>query len=215
MNFDGVIFDVDGTLWDPTDVAAVGFARGVGRATGTEPALTGEGMRKIFGRPMQEIADVLMPDVSPDERREAFPIVLEEEEKTLRALRPQAFPGVVETAAALSEHLPLFIVTNGQKGYAEICLESTGLTPYFTAHFCPEDTGLTKGENIILIRERYGLERACYVGDTTLDEQAAALAGVPFIYAAYGFGTAEAPAYTIHSFPDLLHIVLDDETKGR
>ncbi len=68
-------------------------------------------------------------------------------------------------------------------------------------------TGKNKGQNIKLLMERNGIEDACYVGDTDGDEKAARFAGIPFIWAAYGFGKAQAPDAVIHSIaalPELL-----------
>jgi phosphoglycolate phosphatase len=43
--------------------------------------------------------------------------------------------------------------------------------------------------------ERNGIERAIYVGDTMGDCEAARAAGIPFLHAAYGFGSVpDAPA---------------------
>ena len=44
---------------------------------------------------------------------------------------------------------------------------------------------------------------AVYVGDTAGDMTAAHSAGLPFIHAAYGFGTADSPEYVISSFSEL------------
>ena len=55
-----------------------------------------------------------------------------------------------------------------------------------------------KGENIRLIMERNQIKDAVYVGDTAGDAQACRLAGVPMIYAAYGFGNVEGD-YLTHS----------------
>ena len=49
-------------------------------------------------------------------------------------------------------------------------------------------TGKPKSENIKLIVERNNLQNPVYVGDTQWDCDAATAAGVPFIFAAYGFG---------------------------
>ena len=48
---------------------------------------------------------------------------------------------------------------------------------------------------------------AVYVGDTLGDETAANFAGVPFIHAAYGFGTAKNPAAILHSFSELPEVL--------
>ena len=42
------------------------------------------------------------------------------------------------------------------------------------------------------------------MGDTSGDLEAAKLAGVPFIYAAYGFGDVSSPDYMINQISDLL-----------
>ena len=60
-----------------------------------------------------------------------------------------------------------------------------------------------KGENNKLIMQRNGVTRAVYVGDTSGDEQSARVAGIPFVFAAYGFGEAIAPDYTVNAFTEL------------
>ena len=64
-------------------------------------------------------------------------------------------------------------------------------------------TGLPKGENIRLVCERNHLERAVYLGDIEGDYRSACMAGIPFIHAAYGFGTISDPVPAIHSLREL------------
>ena len=47
------------------------------------------------------------------------------------------------------------------------------------------------------------MTKAVYVGDTQGDADAAAKAGVPFIFAEYGFGMVNAAAARIASLPEL------------
>ena len=51
--------------------------------------------------------------------------------------------------------------------------------------------------------ERNGISEAVYVGDIQKDADASANAGVPCIWAAYGFGTIEDPARVINSIDEL------------
>lgn len=51
--------------------------------------------------------------------------------------------------------------------------------------------------------KRNKLKSPVYVGDTQGDFQAAQYAGIPFVYASYGFGEVEAPDYTIGTFQEL------------
>ena len=62
------------------------------------------------------------------------------------------------------------------------------------------------GENIKLLIKRNRIDRAVYVGDTQGDCDATAFAGIPFVYAQYGFGNAENPDYTIHSFSEMAEL---------
>ena len=64
---------------------------------------------------------------------------------------------------------------------------------------------------------RNGISNACYVGDTDGDEQAARFANIPFIWAAYGFGSAQVPDAVINSItelPESLGTILTDNTKA-
>ena len=64
-------------------------------------------------------------------------------------------------------------------------------------------TGMDEGRNIKLIMERNGIDNAVYVGDTEGDENAARYAGIPFIWASYGFGKAKSPDKVIRSIKDI------------
>ena len=46
-----------------------------------------------------------------------------------------------------------------------------------------------------------------YVGDTQKDQDAARLAGIPFIHAAYGFGKVQAPDAVIRSLAELPDVI--------
>ena len=54
--------------------------------------------------------------------------------------------------------------------------------------------------------ERNGIEEAVYVGDTQGDADACKEAGVPMVYAAYGFGNVEDECVTIQQFDQLLDL---------
>jgi phosphoglycolate phosphatase len=48
--------------------------------------------------------------------------------------------------------------------------------------------GKSKWDNIKSIVEKHGLKSPIYIGDTVMDREAAKKAGVPFVYATYGYG---------------------------
>ena len=85
-------------------------------------------------------------------------------------------------------------------------MRKTGLGAYITDKECYGDTGKNKDENIRLVVERNHLKHPVYVGDTQGDCDAAASAGVPFVFASYGFGQADHADAVIHSFDELLEL---------
>jgi phosphoglycolate phosphatase len=54
--------------------------------------------------------------------------------------------------------------------------------------------------------QRNKLKEAVYVGDTQGDYDATVAAGIPFIYARYGFGQPERYDHAIDQLPDLLNM---------
>ena len=103
----------------------------------------------------------------------------------------------------------LYIVSNCQSGYIEAMLEAAKL-PYgegqtFQDIECFGNTGKSKAENIVLLMERNGIrkEEAAYLGDTALDQKSAEEAGIPFIFASYGFGHPEKMRAKICGLPEL------------
>ena len=113
-----------------------------------------------------------------------------------------------ETLQKLSARYPLFIISNCEDGYIQSFLEAHQFGTYFTDFECPGRTGLLKADNIRLMKERHHLTSPVYVGDTDGDRTAAEAAGVPFVFAAYGFGSAMRYDYKIDSFEQLTELFL-------
>ena len=67
-------------------------------------------------------------------------------------------------------------------------LRKTQLEAYIKDIECFGNTGKNKGENIRLLVKRNSLKAPVYIGDTKGDCDASKEAGVPFIFASYGFG---------------------------
>ena len=73
---------------------------------------------------------------------------------------------------------------------------------------------MKKADNIRLAVSRFNLKSPVYIGDTTGDEEAAADAGIPFIHAAYGFGTAQNPDYTVQKPLDIAFFITTADSTG-
>ena len=203
MLCDGIIFDVDGTLWDSTGTVALAYNAAFERSGCPEVRVTAESIRREFGKPMDEIGRDLLPELPEADRNRVMGLCMELEEEYLRQYPPVPYSGLAGTLASLKEKRRLFIVSNCQQGYIELFLQLTGLHAYFEDHLCWGDTGLQKAGNIRLMAERHSLRHPVYVGDIEADCTAAREAGAGFIWASYGFGTVPSPDHIIRDVREL------------
>ena len=205
MNIESLIFDIDGTLWDSRALVAEGYniqltAEGLGHL-----CVTAEDLKPLFGKVMTEIADAILATVPEAERYDLMERCMATENRYLEENPCHiGYPGVKETVAKLAETYRLFIVSNSQCGYPELCMEKLGLTPYIQGHLCFGDTGTSKGRTIRTLMEKHNITTCAYVGDTQGDYEATVEADVPFIWCTYGFGTPEGFAAKVDSFEQLL-----------
>ena len=204
---DAIIFDVDGTLWDSRVPVAHSWNHSIEVYTGKPSTFSPEYLGQFFGKTMDVIVKVLLPDCSSEERLRVGDQIFAEENDWLAKEPGIVYPGVESTLEQLCKKMPLFIVSNCQNGYIEVMLETTGFGRFFSGHLCYGDTKEGKGKNLVTLCKRYGLHDAVYVGDTQGDADACAEAGIPMIYADYGLGEVKTPWKTIHSFPELLELV--------
>ena len=65
-----------------------------------------------------------------------------------------------------------------------------------------------KAENIRLIVERNTISHPVYIGDTDGDAQACQEAGVPFIFAGFGFGETTHYAAKIDTFSQIPEVIV-------
>ena len=205
MNYESLIFDIDGTLWDSRALVAEGYNIQLKQENLAHLCVTAEDLKPLFGKVMTEIADVILASIDPNERYPLMERCMETENRYLFENECNiGYPGILETVRELAKKYRLFIVSNSQCGYPELCMEKLGLTPYIEGHLCFGDTGTSKGKTIRTLMEKYHLTNCAYVGDTQGDYEATVEADVPFIWAAYGFGTPDGYAMKIDRFEDLL-----------
>lgn len=191
MKYDGIIFDMDGTLWDSAENVARSWNAAIARAGISHRELTTEDIQGVMGMTMDAIADKLFPELGMKERMELLGFCCQLENEYLREHGGVLYPNTETTLRALSQTVRLFIVSNCQSGYIEAFLEHYRLSALITDKLCWGDTRLEKSDNIRLVIERNRLANALYVGDTQGDCDSAYTAGADFAYAAYGFGTAD------------------------
>ena len=205
MKTDGIILDIDGTLWNSTPIVAEAWNEIIEKRDDIPFRFTAKQLTQLFGRPLPVIADMVFPFLEEKKRYDLINECCEREHELLRASTQNIlYPGVAETMKALCKKIPLFIVSNCQSGYIELFLEKTGLADCITDSECAGRTGLSKGPNIRLVADRNHLQNPVYVGDIDGDRQASEEAGVKFCHASYGFGEVERKDYVIKEFSDLM-----------
>ncbi len=202
---EAIIFDVDGTLWDSTDIVAGAWNKAA-KETNIDLEVNGDDLKKVFGLPMMEIMDRLIPNESKEKKEELFPLCSKYEFEFLSKTPGMVYEGLGQALEALSKKYFLGAVSNCQSGYINLLYKMTGLGKYFKDDLCPGDTGKLKADNIRIMMEKHGIKEAVYVGDTIMDYNACLKANVPFVFARYGFGQVDKPDYIIDSPLDLLKL---------
>ena len=158
MNYESLIFDIDGTLWDSRALVAEGYNIQLEKEGLSRYCITAETLKPLFGRVMTEIADVIFADFPEKERYALMARCMETENRHLHENPCHiGYPGVRQTMEALAKTHRLFIVSNSQQGYPELCISKLGLTGCITGHLCFGDTGTSKGKTIRTLMEKYNI----------------------------------------------------------
>jgi phosphoglycolate phosphatase len=206
--FDSIIFDLDGTLWDSTGNVALAWQTAIEQVDYVDEVMTVERVKSITGMAYNVIFDTLFPNLDTEKRNELMALCAKSELEILHTRGGELYPTLNETLAYLAANYKLFIVSNCQSGYIEVFLKLSGMGHYFMGHQCYGTKGNPKAENIKDIVNDYSLKAPVYVGDTMGDYTSATKAGVPFIFANYGFGVVEdGQIATISTFSELVDIL--------
>lgn len=203
----GIIFDMDGTLWDASEEVANSWKEAIKASAITDKVLTKEDFMRVMGKPMDELIDALFPELSKSEQTKLLEDCCEVENACLREHGAKLYPGVEQMFAELKKEYFIAIVSNCQCGYIEAFLEYYGFGQYIDDIQCFGMNEVSKGENIRLVAERNHLKDAVYVGDIQGDYDASKTAGVQFIHAAYGFGEIAEDVTQIESPSELKEIL--------
>ena len=206
MECDGILFDLDGTLWNATVTLTESWKLVIDAAPDVERAPTVAEMESVMGMTPQPLMATLFPTVPEPRRKELYLAWRAMQDDYMRAHGGVLYPHLKETLKRLGEKVPLAIVSNCNTEYIPAFLDAHELHGYFADWECAGRTGKDKWENILLVVQRNHLSHPVYVGDTALDRDSARMAGVPFIHAAYGFGRLEGvtAVQAIADLPDLL-----------
>ena len=203
-----IIFDLDGTLWDASKEVTVSWNEALKTITDFNLQIDQKDMMSFMGHLLFDIGRMMLPKNLSDVRvEEIINLCIEYEHAYLREHGAPLYENVRSTLTELKKEYELYIVSNCQAGYIEVFLDYTKMWDVFADYECPGRTGLLKGDNIKLICERNGVEKAVYVGDTDGDYKATCYAGLPFIHAAYGYGKPHEQTAAIKRFEELVDAI--------
>lgn len=207
MKMDSIIFDVDGTLWNACIACAKGWNEGL-EELGVSLRVSAEDIESVAGRPQEECIDILLPDL-----RKRYPkssqLLSEKENIYIGKEGGDFYKGVFEGIEKLSAKYPLFIVSNARQDYLEIFFKFAGFKELMKGYDCYGMSKLSKCGMLEKMRKNFQLKNPVYVGDTEVDEEAARLAQIEFIYAAYGFGKPKDKHLSFSDFVSMTNYFLE------
>ena len=201
---DSVLFDLDGTLWDAVPVI-FRVIQDLFREYSSVPAAdtTLDDVYDYMGLQTWDIMKLCFPGAEDVVVQQIMDDYCSRLHPYLKRGGAVLYDGVEETLRTLSGQYRLFLVSNCDAEYLEGFWELFHLKSYFSGWICAGGTGRPKDENIRIVQKQYGLQHPVYVGDTNKDREAAEKTGIPFIYAAYGFGRDVPAAHQISKITEL------------
>ena len=109
MNCDGIILDIDGTIWDTTFIVADAWNLAIEKNFPSVPRVNAGLLKTQFGKPMNVIADSLFTGLDEVQKKELMKRCCIEEEKAILANQKNiTYDGVSETIKKLAEKYPVF-----------------------------------------------------------------------------------------------------------
>ena len=203
-----ILFDLDGTLWDPSNVSYMSWKNVVDKEL-KNYTITKEQLQNVTGMTTTEISNTLFPNLDKEKGEEITYNAIIGQNDIIRKYGDKLYDNVIEVLNILAKDNDLYIVSNAQKGYIESFLEYYKINHLFKDYECYGNNGLDKKDNIKLIIDKYNIKNTVYVGDTSIDYNSAKYNNIPFIYCSYGFGEVNHYDYKIDKFNDLISVIND------
>ena len=174
-----IAFDFDGTLADSVEFCLAVFEKVFTKYMG-EKAPDREAVYNNFGMNEPGVIRFFMGQENPDAENDFY--------EFHRALRPEAFPGVIGLLDFLkSKDIPMTILTGRSETTCNISLDFLGMQKYFVSAKYGSPEKNDKAGQLREVMSAYGLraDEIVYVGDAVSDVTACRKAGVECLTAAW------------------------------
>ncbi len=197
---------MDGTLWDAVDSYCKVWDTTFQQMGMPYITVSRQELLECMGLPINEIFARIVED--PVNSEEFLALLDHNEDEMMPMLGGILYQGVAEGIQRLSQHYRLFMVSNCGANGLKNFLSFTKLGSFIEDTLTHGETLLNKTENIKLLTNKHNLTASIYMGDTQGDCNCAHAAGIPMIYASYGFGTCSNAEYIVDSFDQLVELFL-------
>jgi phosphoglycolate phosphatase len=206
MGNDAVIFDIDGTLWNATSSSAKGWNLGL-EELGMSQRVTAAHIQSVSGYTFEQCVDILLPGEKVN-HPELLSVFNERETGVLATEGGVFYDGVIKGIIYLAQDYKIFLVSNCAEWYINLFLKFSQLGPVLSGVDFYGMSDQPKDEMLKRMIHDYSLKNPLYVGDTAIDEKAAASAGIAFIHASWGFGNPVGSPRSASSFNELLNLII-------
>ncbi len=204
MQFDSLIFDMDGTLWDNVNSYADSWNIAL-EQTGFTERVTRDDLLGLMGKEIGQMMDAIIPGSQEEKRTKLMHAVFEAYHQLAVSgkIHPKVFPDVLQGLEKLSKKYKLFLLSNCEEGGLVKFMKYTETAHLFTDYAEYGQNFKSKNHNLRLLIERNNLNSAIYIGDTDGDNRETRKAGIPFGFVTYGFGNTEDFDVKFDSFREL------------
>ncbi|HZJ80901.1 MAG TPA: HAD family hydrolase [Dysgonamonadaceae bacterium] len=199
---DSLILDMDGTLWDNVSTYVLAWNAAL-KESGHSAQVTRESLMGWMGMEPRQLLDALVPDVPAEKQDLFFDRIVMHYQQLIPTMKPFIYPGVMEGLKQLHTKYKLLLLSNCEEGGLVNMMKYTKTTHLFLDYMEHGQNNMPKSYNLDLLKERNNLENPVYIGDTEGDSHESSLAGVPFVFMTYGFGTTENYHLKFDTFGEL------------
>src|SRR5262249_21519323 len=128
MKTDGLIFDLDGTLWDASKACIIAWNNTLDQFDLSGFQVDEKMVAGFSGRLLEDILAQHFKNIQPNQYSEFISLYASEEALQMRTVGGTLYPETRTTLQSLAKEFSLFIVSNCQKGYIENFLQQHDLT---------------------------------------------------------------------------------------
>lgn len=202
----GVIFDLDGTLWEVID-STLKSANIIANKYNLKE-IDKDTVCKGFGLNKEESAKLYFPYIELNESIKFMDEISMTNIENLKNNGGNIYPNVKEVLKILTDKYDLYIVSNtAEIEYIRAFLKSANVDKYFKEYIAASSLNISKKDAIKKVICDNKIEKAVYIGDTKIDMEAAYANNIPFVHAKYGFGENLNTVYSISEIRELLDIL--------